>query len=143
MTVLVSVVRQAIAEGTLESRVLVLREHGRHSASLAAYGAAAGLPVAVLLPRGLVSTAQLVQPLAHGARVFALETDFDGCMAVVKELARRGLVYLANSMNPLRIEGQKTVSIEIVQQFDWESPDWVSSRAATSETPPRSTRDSR
>ena len=73
----------------------------------------------------MVSTAQLVQPLAHGARVFALETDFDGCMAVVKELARRGLVYLANSMNPLRIEGQKTVAIEIVQQFDWESPDWV------------------
>ena len=72
-----------------------------------------------------VSTAQLVQPLAHGARVFALETDFDGCMAVVKELARRGLVYLANSMNPLRIEGQKTVAFEIVQQFDWESPDWV------------------
>jgi threonine synthase len=66
-----------------------------------------------------------VQPLAHGARVFALETDFDGCMAVVKELSRRGLVYLANSMNPLRIEGQKTVSLEIVQQFDWESPDWI------------------
>jgi threonine synthase len=73
----------------------------------------------------MVSTAQLVQPLAHGARVFALETDFDGCMAIVKELARRGLVYLANSMNPLRIEGQKTVAIEIVQQFDWEVPDWV------------------
>ena len=53
-------------------------------------------------------------------RCFALETDFDGCMAIVKELARRGLVYLANSMNPLRIEGQKTVAIEIVQQFDWE-----------------------
>jgi threonine synthase len=81
--------------------------------------------VAVLLPRGMVSAAQLVQPLAHGARVLALETDFDGCMAIVKELARRQLVYLANSMNPLRIEGQKTVSLEIVQQFDWESPDWI------------------
>jgi threonine synthase len=79
----------------------------------------------VLLPRGLVSTAQLVQPLAHGATVLALETDFDGCMAIVKELAKRDLVYLANSMNPLRIEGQKTVAIEIVQQFDWEVPDWV------------------
>jgi threonine synthase len=125
MTVLVSVVRQAIAEGALNTRVLCCASTGDTSASLAAYGAAAGLPVAVLLPRGRVSTAQLVQPLAHGARVFALETDFDGCMAVVKELARRGLVYLANSMNPLRIEGQKTVSFEIVQQFDWESPDWV------------------
>ncbi len=125
MTVLVSVVRQAIKEGSLSTRVLCCASTGDTSASLAAYGAAAGIPVAVLLPRGRVSTAQLVQPLAHGARVFALETDFDGCMAVVKELARRGLVYLANSMNPLRIEGQKTVSFEIVQQFDWESPDWI------------------
>jgi threonine synthase len=125
MTVLVSVVRQAVADGALKTRVLCCASTGDTSASLAAYGAAAGLPVAVLLPRGRVSTAQLVQPLAHGARVFALETDFDGCMAVVKELARRELVYLANSMNPLRIEGQKTVSFEIVQQFDWESPDWI------------------
>jgi threonine synthase len=125
MTVLVSVVRQAVNERTLSTRVLCCASTGDTSASLAAYGAAAGLPVAVLLPRGMVSSAQLVQPLAHGARVFALETDFDGCMAVVKELARRRLVYLANSMNPLRIEGQKTVSMEIVQQFDWESPDWV------------------
>jgi threonine synthase len=125
MTVLVSVVRQAIAEGKLTTRVLCCASTGDTSASLAAYGAAAGLPVAVLLPRGRVSTAQLVQPLAHGARVFALETDFDGCMEVVKELSRRRLVYLANSMNPLRIEGQKTVALEMVQQFDWESPDWV------------------
>ena len=125
MTVLVSVVRQAVREGTLKTRVLCCASTGDTSAALAAYGAAAGMPVAVLLPRGRVSTAQLVQPLAHGARVFALETDFDGCMAIVQELARRELVYLANSMNPLRIEGQKTVSFEIVQQFDWESPDWI------------------
>ena len=125
MTVLVSVVRQAIAEGALKARVIACASTGDTSAALAAYGAAAGLAVAVLLPRGLVSTAQLVQPLAHGAKVLALDTDFDGCMEVVKELARRDLVYLANSMNPLRIEGQKTVAIEIVQQFDWQVPDWV------------------
>ncbi|MGO8997538.1 MAG: threonine synthase [Polyangiaceae bacterium] len=125
MTVLVSVVRQGIAEGAIKSRVIACASTGDTSASLAAYGAAAGLPVAVLLPRGLVSTAQLVQPIAHGATVLALETDFDGCMAIVKELAKRDLVYLANSMNPLRIEGQKTVAIEIAQQFDWEVPDWV------------------
>jgi threonine synthase len=125
MTVLVSVVRQGMALGTIKSRVIACASTGDTSASLAAYGATAGLPVAVLLPRGLVSTAQLVQPLAHGATVFALETDFDGCMAIVKELAKRDLVYLANSMNPLRIEGQKTVAIEIVQQFDWEVPDWI------------------
>jgi threonine synthase len=125
MTVLVSVVQQAVRQKSLSTRVLCCASTGDTSASLAAYGAAAGLPVAVLLPRGMVSAAQLVQPLAHGAHVFALETDFDGCMAVVQELARRELVYLANSMNPLRIEGQKTVSIEIVQQFDWASPDWI------------------
>jgi threonine synthase len=125
MTVLVSVVRQAIHENRLKSRVIACASTGDTSASLAAYGASCGLSVCVLLPRGLVSTAQLVQPLAHGAAVLALETDFDGCMAIVKELARRDLVYLANSMNPLRIEGQKTVAIEIVQQFDWEVPDWI------------------
>jgi threonine synthase len=125
MTVLVSTVRWAMKRGDLGVRAIACASTGDTSAALAAYGAAAGLPVVVLLPRGLVSTAQLVQPLAHGAKVLALETDFDGCMAIVKELARRGLVYLANSMNPLRIEGQKTVAIELVQQFDWEVPDWV------------------
>jgi threonine synthase len=98
---------------------------GDTSAALAAYGAAAGLPVVVLLPRGKISTGQLVQPLAHGALVLGLDTDFDGCMAIVQRLAEEGVVYLANSMNALRIEGQKTVAIEIVQQFDWQVPDWV------------------
>ena len=124
MTVLVSVVRQAINEG-LKVKAIACASTGDTSASLAAYGAAAGLPVVVLLPRGKISTAQLVQPLAHGALVLGLDTDFDGCMAIVQELAAEGVVYLANSMNPLRIEGQKTVAMEIVQQFDWEVPDWV------------------
>lgn len=125
MTVLVSVVNHAVRSGALRVRAIACASTGDTSAALAAYGAAAGLPVVVLLPRGLVSVAQLVQPLSHGARVLALETDFDGCMAVVKELAARGLIYLANSMNPLRIEGQKTVAIEIAQQLGWQAPDWV------------------
>ena len=125
MTVLVSVVNLAVREGALSPRAIACASTGDTSASLAAYGALAGLPVVVLLPRGLVSTAQLVQPLAHGARVLALETDFDGCMAVVRELAKRDLIYLANSMNPLRIEGQKTVAIEIAQQMGWDVPEWV------------------
>ena len=79
----------------------------------------------MILPRGKISTAQLVQPLANGALVLALDTDFDGCMAIVKSLADEEGVYLANSMNSLRLEGQKTVAIEIVQQFDWQVPDWV------------------
>ncbi|MGB3715937.1 MAG: pyridoxal-phosphate dependent enzyme, partial [Candidatus Promineifilaceae bacterium] len=62
---------------------------------------------------------------ANGALVIALDTDFDGCMHIVKELTSDPTIYLANSMNSLRIEGQKTVAIEIVQQFDWEVPDWI------------------
>ena len=124
MTVLVSVVRHAIREG-LDVRAIACASTGDTSASLAAYGAAAGLPVVVLLPRGKVSTAQLVQPIASGALVLALDTDFDGCMEIVQRLAEEGVVYLANSMNALRLEGQKTVAIEMVQQFDWEVPDWV------------------
>ena len=79
----------------------------------------------MILPRGKVSTAQLVQPLANGAHVLALDTDFDGCMAIVTRLAMDEGIYLANSMNSLRLEGQKTVAIEIVQQFDWQVPDVV------------------
>lgn len=124
MTVLVSVVRKAITEG-LKVKAIACASTGDTSAALAAYGAAAGLPVVVLLPRGKISTAQLVQPLAHGALVLGLDTDFDGCMAIVSRLAEEGIVYLANSMNPLRIEGQKTVAVEILQQCDWQVPDWV------------------
>jgi len=124
MTVLVSVVRKAIREG-LSVKAVACASTGDTSAALAAYGAAAGLPVVVLLPKGKVSTAQLVQPIAAGARVLALDTDFDGCMTIVQRLAAEGVVYLANSMNALRIEGQKTVAIEVVQQFDWAVPDWV------------------
>jgi threonine synthase len=124
MTVLVSVVRMAINQG-LKARAIACASTGDTSASLAAYGAAAGLPVVVLLPQGKISTAQLVQPLAHGALVLGLDTDFDGCMAIVQQLAEEKLVYLANSMNPLRLEGQKTVALEVVQQFQWEVPDWV------------------
>lgn len=98
---------------------------GDTSAALAAYAAAAGIPAVVILPRGKISPAQLVQPLACGAKVLALDTDFDGCMAIVQRLAAEGLVYLANSMNSLRLEGQKTVAIEICQQLGWTAPDWI------------------
>ena len=124
MTVLVSVVNQMIRRGT-DVRAVVCASTGDTSAALAAYCAVAGIPAVVLLPRGMISTAQLVQPLANGAKVLALDTDFDGCMEIVQRLSREPGIYLANSLNPLRIEGQKTVAIEIVQQFDWKVPDWV------------------
>lgn len=124
MTVLVSVVKQMVADGR-NIRAIACASTGDTSAALAAYAAAAGIPAVVILPRMRVSAAQLVQPLANGALVLALDTDFDGCMAIVQRLATEEGVYLANSMNSLRLEGQKTLSIEIVQQFDWEVPDLV------------------
>jgi threonine synthase len=124
MTVLVSMVKEMRARGKAV-RAVGCASTGDTSAALAAYAAAAAIPAIVFLPRGKISIAQLIQPVANGAIVFALDTDFDGCMEIVKQIAEKDGIYLANSMNSLRIEGQKTVGIEIVQQFDWDVPDWI------------------
>src|SRR6266545_4614589 len=124
MTVLVSTVKQMIADGK-SIRAVACASTGDTSAALAAYAAAAGIRAMVILPRGKISTAQLVQPLAMGALVLAVDTDFDGCMRLVQELASKEGVYLANSMNSLRAEGQKTVAIAIEQQLGWTVPDCV------------------
>ncbi len=124
MTVLVSMVKQMISEGA-PIQAVACASTGDTSAALAVYCAAAGIPSIVLLPKGKISIAQLVQPIANGALVLSLDTDFDGCMRVVQEITKDETIYLANSMNSLRIEGQKTVGIEIVQQFDWETPDVI------------------
>jgi threonine synthase len=124
MTVLVSVVKGMIADGK-PIRAVACASTEDTSAAMAAYCAAASIPAIVFLPRGKVSTAQLAQPIAHGAHVLALSTDFDGCMEIVQEVTADQTIYLANSMNSLRIEGQKTVGIEIVQQLGWEAPDWI------------------
>lgn len=124
MTVLVSAVKQLRARGA-DIPAMICASTGDTSAALAAYGAAAGIPTVVMLPRGKISTAQLVQPLANGATVLSLDTDFDGCMAMVQRVTEVYGLYLANSMNSLRIEGQKTVAYDIVQQLGWQVPDWV------------------
>jgi threonine synthase len=124
MTVLVSTVKQMITDGK-PVQAVACASTGDTSAALAAYGAAAGIRTLVMLPRGKVSTAQLVQPLANGATVLAIDGNFDDCMALVQRLSTEEGVYLANSMNSLRLEGQKTVAIEIIQQFDWRVPDWI------------------
>ncbi|KAK9101458.1 hypothetical protein Scep_024888 [Stephania cephalantha] len=98
---------------------------GDTSAALSAYCAAAGIPAIVFLPANRISMAQLVQPIANGAFVLSLDTDFDGCMQLIREVTAELPIYLANSLNSLRLEGQKTAAIEILQQFDWEVPDWV------------------
>ena len=124
MTVLVSQVKQMISEGA-PIQAVACASTGDTSAALAVYCAAAGIPSIVLLPKGKISIAQLVQPIANCSLVLSLDTDFDGCMRVVQEITKDETLYLANSMNSLRIEGQKTVGIEIVQQFDWEAPDVI------------------
>jgi threonine synthase len=124
MTVLVSVVKQMMAQGS-PIKAVACASTGDTSAALAAYAAYAGIPAIIFLPAGKVSTAQLIQPVSNGAHVLALDTDFDGCMKIVQEVTKDNSIYLANSMNSLRIEGQKTVGIEIVRQFNWEVPDWI------------------
>ena len=124
MTVLVSMVKQMISEGK-DIMGVACASTGDTSAALSAYCAAAGIPAIVFLPKDKVSTAQLIQPIANGALTLSLDTDFDGCMEIVQKVCSENNIYLANSMNSLRIEGQKTVSIELVQQLDWEVPDVV------------------
>ncbi len=122
MTVLVSMVNHMRATGKRIPAV-ACASTGDTSASLSAYCSAANIPAIVFLPKNKVSSSQLIQPIANGALTLSLDTDFDGCMKIVQEVCAQNNIYLANSMNSLRIEGQKTVGIEIVQQFDWEIPD--------------------
>ncbi|MGR3317454.1 MAG: threonine synthase [Candidatus Anammoxibacter sp.] len=124
MTVLVSMVKQMISEGK-DIPAVACASTGDTSAALSAYCAAAGIPSIVFLPKDKVSNAQLIQPISNGALTLSIDTDFDGCMEIVREICKNNNIYLANSMNSLRIEGQKTLSFEIVQQFDWEVPDVI------------------
>ena len=121
MTVLVSMVNQIRSR----IRAVACASTGDTSAALAAYCAAAGIPSIVLLPKDKISLAQLIQPISNGALTLSIETDFDGCMQIVREITRDGSIYLANSMNSLRVEGQKSISFEIAQQLDWRVPDFV------------------
>jgi threonine synthase len=92
---------------------------------MAAYAARGGMRSLVLIPDGKVSWSKLSQSLDYGAVTCQLRTDFDGCMRVLNEVVQRMPVYLLNSVNPYRIEGQKTAAIELLEQFDWQSPDHV------------------
>src|SRR5947209_8487012 len=98
---------------------------GNTSASVAAYAARAGMKSMVLLPAGQVSAGKLAQALEYGAHVLQLRTDFDGCLKVLHEVVRKFPAYLLNSLNPYRLEGQKTVAFELMEQLDWRVPDHV------------------
>jgi threonine synthase len=121
MTVLVSMVNQIRSR----IRAVACASTGDTSAAVAAYCAAAGLPAIVFLPKDKISIAQLIQPIANNAITLSIDCDFDGCMKIVQAITKDKSIYLANSMNSLRVEGQKTISFEIVQQLNWQIPDFV------------------
>jgi threonine synthase len=98
---------------------------GNTSASMAAYAAHAGLPALVFVPRGKVAAGKLAQALAYGARTLLVRGDFDACLRLARESAEKLGVTLLNSVNPWRIEGQKTIVLEMLQQRGWEPPDWI------------------
>jgi threonine synthase len=98
---------------------------GNTSASMAAYASAAGLTPVIFLPHGNISFGKLAQALEYGALTLQVEANFDEILALVRDIAERSDVYLLNSINPFRIEGQKTMAIELLDQLDWRVPDWV------------------
>jgi len=98
---------------------------GNTSSSLAAYAALAGIPALVFVPAGRVALGKLAQTVAYGARTLLVRGDFDDCLRLARESAAQLGVYLANSINPFRLEGQKTIVLELLQQLGWESPEWI------------------
>jgi threonine synthase len=98
---------------------------GNTSASMAAYAAAGGLEALIFLPHGKISFGKLAQALEYGAKTLQVEANFDQILALVRVLAERLGIYLLNSMNPFRIEGQKSIMFEMLDQRDWRVPDWV------------------
>lgn len=96
---------------------LVCASTGNTSAALAAYGARAGMETLVLLPAGKVAAGKVAQASLHGARILEVDGNFDDCLDIVRDLAERGEAYLLNSLNPFRLEGQKTIGYEILERF--------------------------
>jgi threonine synthase len=115
-------VTQAVILG---ARTVVCASTGNTSASLAAYAARAGLQCAILLPRGQITSSKLAQSMDYGAMVCEIDGNFDDCMQLIQEIAEDPSIYLANSINPFRIEGQKTVTFELMEQCEWRVPDHV------------------
>ncbi len=98
---------------------------GNTSASLAAYAAQAGLDPLVFVPEGQVAVGKLAQSLAYGARTLMVRGDFDACLSLVQDAGEALGIYLVNSINPFRLEGQKTIVLELLRQWDWDPPEWI------------------
>src|SRR5260370_30184546 len=118
MTVALSKARE------IGKRKVVCASTGNTAASLAAYSARAGLHCIVIIPEGKVAAGKLLQVMIHGAKIFQVGGDFDEAMrAVVTLTEHRQAFYLMNSLNPFRLEGQKTLAYEVCDQLDGEAPD--------------------
>src|SRR5437016_8319680 len=116
--------------GTAQARRLGMRRvacvsTGNTSASMAAYAAAGGLDPLIFLPHGNVSFGKVAQALEYGAKTLEVEANFDEILALIRILAERLGIYLLNSVNPFRIEGQKSIVIEMLDQRDWRAPDLI------------------
>ena len=116
-------VSQAVRLG---KQIVACVSTGNTSASMAAYASAAGLKPVIFLPHGNISFGKLAQALEYGALTLQVQgANFDEILALVRQIADRSGIYLLNSINPFRIEGQKTMALEMLDQNDWEVPDWV------------------
>jgi threonine synthase len=121
-TGMTAAVTQALVVG---ARTAVCASTGNTAASLAAYAARAGLQSAILLPRGQITAAKLAQSMDYGAVICEIDGNFDDCMRLIQELGDDPSIYVANSINPFRIEGQKTVAFELMEQRAWKVPDQI------------------
>lgn len=119
-TGMTAAVTQAVLLG---ARTVACASTGNTAASLAAYAARAGLQCAILVPGGQITAAKLAQSMDYGAVICEVEGNFDDCMRLIQELAEDPSMYIANSINPFRIEGQKTVAFELLEQYGWNVPD--------------------
>ncbi len=119
MTVAISVGR------ALGMRAVACASTGNTSASMASYAAAAGLRAYVFIPEGNIAYGKLGQSLAYGGRTIQVRGNFDAAMTLVEQVCRERDVYLVNSMNPFRVEGQKAIGFELLQDLRWQVPDWI------------------
>jgi len=107
------------------ARAVVCASTGNTSASLAAYAARAGIPALIFIPAGKIAAGKLAQALAYGAHTFQINGDFDDAMRLVRQVCDQLGIYLLNSLNPFRLEGQKSIVFEILQGFQWQPPQWI------------------
>jgi threonine synthase len=109
----------------LGAKAVACASTGNTSASLAAYAALANIPALIFIPSGKISAGKLAQALAYGAYTLQIQGDFDDAMSLVRQVCDEMGVYLLNSLNPFRLEGQKSIPLEILQGFNWQAPDWL------------------